>query len=162
MTKVILTVDSFDIRHGRGVLLGIPLAEDALARDLMCANNEIDFGANGPGPGKYVLWLADLELVHKVTRHTARNVIKLDPLSVSIEEGADDPLRVRVDEHEIFRIVTMIGGEPTPNCSFLIGTADNTVTVVSDAAGQVFVLGNPTGHVIQCEPGVTLLIGTYS
>ena len=164
MTKLILTVDSFDVQRGHGVLHPMPLTEEAWGRDLVCANNEIDLGSNGLGPGKYALWLADLELAHKVTRHIAGNVILLDPLPVNIEEGAGDTLRVKVNEHQIFRIVTLIAGKPTPNCSLFIFSADpadQTMKVTSDAAGRVLVLGNPTGHLIQCEPEIALLIETY-
>ena len=70
-----------------------------------------------------------LELISAVAPYTAKHVIVLDPLSINIEEGGEERVRVRVDESQIFRIVTVIKGEPRPNCSLFIFSADRTIRV---------------------------------
>ena len=160
MNVVVLKSRFVNISRANFVLHRRDFADDVDAESGVCIDNVMI--CKKPLPiGEYAVWLTDIYGSHLKSAVPLVRAFLLEPLSfeVGMSRVHESETIVYLESDQIFRVtISDSHGNVSPQEEIKFATNNRTIEIVSDEKGAVLLLENPTGHIIQVNPGGNILI----
>ncbi len=155
---IVVNSPVFEISHAKYVLH--ERSFDGEVAEGVCIQNTVACPKSLPA-GEYVLWLSDIAGVHIRSAVSIIHAVILEPLVVKVQESTsnDTVLIVYLESKQLFRITIMdLTGDVIPQEQITLMAENRTIQLTANQRGSILLLDNPTGHLIDVAPGISILV----